>query len=64
MTARSPRTATEPMAFSGVEFARGAVAAGLWSMLFAFVGWTVAAFPWGLFSLAVVIPAGTRKAGG
>ena len=53
----SPRTAAEPTAFTGLEFFRGLWLAFLWATGLISLAWTVAAFPYGLYSLMWVVPA-------
>lgn len=42
MTETHPRSAAEPMAFTGIEFFRGALAAWLWAMAVTTLAWTAA----------------------
>jgi hypothetical protein len=45
------------MAFTGLEFFRGLCLAFLWATGLISLAWTVAAFPYGLYSLMWVVPA-------
>lgn len=59
MSGPTPRTDAEPMAFTGGEFARGAIVAWGWAMALPFLAWTVIFFPYGFVSIMFVVPTAT-----
>jgi len=52
----SPRTDAEPMAFTGLEFARGTVSAGGLAIVITSLGWTAVYFPMMALSVFYIVP--------
>lgn len=57
MSDGSPRTSTEPMAFTRTEFLGGALRAWLWAVALLIAAWTAIIFPGGMIAAIYVLPA-------
>jgi signal transduction histidine kinase len=56
MTETSPRTQTEPMAFTRTEFWRGATSAWLWFIPLSLAPWTIFFGPYAVIAAMYVVP--------